>query len=53
MYSLIASQTKSFTTRPENISQIMKIKGLLDIFHKVLEIVDLDPKLTQYSVVLG
>lgn len=31
----------------------MKIKGILDVFHKVLEIVDLDSKTTQYSIVLS
>lgn len=36
MYSLIGQQAKSLVSRPENISQILKIKNMLDIFHKVL-----------------
>jgi hypothetical protein len=31
----------------------MKVKSMIDVFHKVLEIVDLDNKSTQYTVVLA
>lgn len=53
MYSLIGQQAKALLSKPINTSQILNIKSMLDIFHKVLEIVDLDSKSAQYTLVLA
>ena len=53
VYSLIGQQAKSLMSKPDNVAQILKIKSMLDVFHKVLEIVDLDSKSSQYTAVLA
>lgn len=53
IYTFIGPQANSLSIRPDNVPMIIKLKKMLDIFHKVLEILDLDSKLTHSSPLLA
>ena len=53
VYEYVGQQAKTILGEPENMSQVIKIKDNIDLFQKVLEIVNLDNKKNYYSKVLA
>ena len=52
IYIHIGKLAKNLINRPENLGQILKVKQHLDIFYKVLEILNLDCESTLYGKVV-